>query len=158
MRPIVFALSNPKTQAEITAERCYEFTKGAAIFGSGTRFDAVTVNGKTREPGQVLCGHHQRRERAATEGALRAARWRPRPSPAQWQSSGATSHTAQLPTFVHATTPLLAVSHATLPPCSPSYPPPISSHLGASARSPRTASSGQQLLHLPGDVIRHHAL
>jgi len=53
MRPIVFALSNPKTQAEITAERCYEFTKGAAIFGSGTRFDAVTVNGKTREPGQV---------------------------------------------------------------------------------------------------------
>jgi len=52
-RPIVFALSNPKTQAEITASNCYKFSDGKAIFGSGTRFPAETVNGKEREPGQV---------------------------------------------------------------------------------------------------------
>ncbi|EOD29094.1 NADP+-dependent malic enzyme, partial [Emiliania huxleyi CCMP1516] len=54
-RPIVFALSNPKTQAEITAADCYAFSEGkaAAIFGSGTRFDAVEMNGKILEPGQV---------------------------------------------------------------------------------------------------------
>jgi len=52
-RPIIFALSNPKSQAEITAENCYKFSNGRAIFGSGTRFGACTVNGKEREPGQV---------------------------------------------------------------------------------------------------------
>lgn len=56
-RPIVFALSNPKTQAEITAENCYKFSEGRAIFGSGTRFEECKVNyqgeTKTREPGQV---------------------------------------------------------------------------------------------------------
>jgi len=53
VRPIIFALSNPKTQAEITAEDCYKFSQGRAIFGSGTRFESVQVNGETREPGQV---------------------------------------------------------------------------------------------------------
>mmetsp|Transcript_46618 Transcript_46618/g.129674 ORF Transcript_46618/g.129674 Transcript_46618/m.129674 type:complete len:611 (-) Transcript_46618:97-1929(-) len=52
-RPIVFALSNPKTQAEITAHDCYAFSEGKAIFGSGTRFPSEEVNGKMREPGQV---------------------------------------------------------------------------------------------------------
>lgn len=52
-RPIVFALSNPKTQAEMTAEQCYKYTGGKAIFGSGTRFDKVQVDGKMRDPGQV---------------------------------------------------------------------------------------------------------
>jgi malate dehydrogenase (oxaloacetate-decarboxylating)(NADP+) len=52
-RPIIFALSNPKTQAEITAENCYRWTDGAAIFGSGTHFDPVSVNGTTHSPGQV---------------------------------------------------------------------------------------------------------
>jgi len=52
-RPIVFALSNPKTQAEITAHDCYAFSEGKAIFGSGTRFPSEEVNGKLREPGQV---------------------------------------------------------------------------------------------------------
>jgi len=52
-RPIVFALSNPKTQAEITAHDCFTFSSGKAIFGSGTRFDHETVNGQNREPGQV---------------------------------------------------------------------------------------------------------
>jgi malate dehydrogenase (oxaloacetate-decarboxylating)(NADP+) len=52
-RPIVFALSNPTKQAEITAADCYHFSNGAAIFGSGTRFPAAKINGETREPGQV---------------------------------------------------------------------------------------------------------
>ena len=52
-RPLVFALSNPKSQAECTAEDCYKFSKGAAIFGSGTRFPPVEVDGATRDPGQV---------------------------------------------------------------------------------------------------------
>ena len=53
VRPIIFALSNPKTQAEITAADCYKFSGGKAIFGSGTRFFEEMVNGKPREPGQV---------------------------------------------------------------------------------------------------------
>jgi malate dehydrogenase (oxaloacetate-decarboxylating)(NADP+) len=52
-RPIVFALSNPKTQAEMTAEQCYKYTGGKAIFGSGTRFEKVQVGDKMRDPGQV---------------------------------------------------------------------------------------------------------
>merc|ERR1719253_1306256 len=52
-RPLIFALSNPKTQAEITAEDCYAFSGGKAIYGSGTRFAPVEVNGQRRDPGQV---------------------------------------------------------------------------------------------------------
>jgi len=52
-RPIIFALSNPKSQAEITAKDCYDYSGGVAIYGSGTRFPAAQVEGKTREPGQV---------------------------------------------------------------------------------------------------------
>jgi len=52
-RPIIFALSNPMSQAEITAEDCYKFSQGKAIFGSGTRFPPVEVQGRTRVPGQV---------------------------------------------------------------------------------------------------------
>jgi len=53
MRPLVMALSNPKTQAEITAKNCYDFSDGKCIFGSGTRFEPELVNGKLRVPGQV---------------------------------------------------------------------------------------------------------
>jgi len=53
LRPIIFALSNPKSQAEVTAKDCYKFSNGRVIFGSGTRFEEVEVNGKTRAPGQV---------------------------------------------------------------------------------------------------------
>jgi malate dehydrogenase (oxaloacetate-decarboxylating)(NADP+) len=52
-RPIIFALSNPKSQSEITAENCYRWSNGAAIFGSGTHFDSVEVGGKRHSPGQV---------------------------------------------------------------------------------------------------------
>ena len=51
--PIVFALSNPQTQAEVTARDCYTWSRGRAIYGSGTQFDSVEIEGKTFAPGQV---------------------------------------------------------------------------------------------------------
>jgi len=52
-RPGVFALSNPKTQAEVTSKDAYEWSKGAAIYGSGTAMESVEVAGQMRHPGQV---------------------------------------------------------------------------------------------------------
>lgn len=52
-RPVVFALSNPKSQSELTAENAYNWSGGKVIFGSGTWFGPVTCDGQVHSPGQV---------------------------------------------------------------------------------------------------------